>query len=112
MPAIFEYPVTRPVTLRYFTPTLLVLGVVWITFITFVNVVVVGYDYVPLVSASFNISQELWYQEFVPKSWAPKTRICAGSTIKIDEGCLIFVLANDRPRYEWQELWLQDAGIP
>ena len=86
MAAIFEYSITRPVTLRYFTPTVLVLGVVWITFITFVNVVVVGYDYVPLVSSSFNTSQALWYEDIMPKSWAPTTRSCVSSTIKVDEG--------------------------
>jgi len=86
MTAIFEYSITRPVTLRYFTPTVLALGVVWITFITLINVVVVGYDYVPLVSTSFNTSQELWYEELIPKSWSPTTRSCIGSTIKIDEG--------------------------
>jgi hypothetical protein len=93
IPAIFEYSVTRPVTLRYFTPIVLLLGVVWIAAVTFVNVVVVGYDYVPLVSTSFNTSKELWYEAYMPKSWAPQTRICAGSTIKIDEGCPIFVLS-------------------
>ena len=89
MPSWFEYPITRPFTLRYFTPMVLVLGLIWVTFVTLLNVVAVGYEYVPVISTSFNSSSVLWYEIFVPKStslWIPKTRTCAGSVIKPNEG--------------------------
>ena len=90
MRSLFEYPVTRPVTVPYFPTVVLLLGTLWITLVTLINLVAVGYEYVSTVSTSFNSTNPLWYDRFVPSSSRPSfaldSRKCDGSLIKLNEG--------------------------
>jgi len=75
LPSI-DYPVTRPFTLPYFNVIVYILGILWIAFITLLNVAAVGYDVVSVYSTSFNSSTLLWYEKFAltsrlfPRSWS------------------------------------------
>src|SRR3982074_2020319 len=102
MPSYFEYQITRPFTLRYFSPIIIVLGVLWIALITVINIATVGYESVTVESISFNSSTPLWYQRFFPEvSWIPKARNCTGSVIKANEGSIIL------PTQLIEDLWSQ-----
>ena len=84
----FEYSVTRPFTLRYFTPMLLALGTVWVAFVTIVTIAAVGYETVSVqVTASeFNSSSKVWYEKLFPTSqWIPASMLCDGSRIKVKD---------------------------
>ena len=83
---MFQYPITRPITLRHFKPTFLGLGVVFVTFITVVNVVAVGYENKPVISVAYNRTDTNWYEHLMGgfrKHWN-----CSASTIKVTEGFL------------------------
>lgn len=83
----FDYPITRPVTLRHFNPVILVLGVVYVVFITLINIVAVGYETTSILSVAYNRSDSLWYEHFLPKAGGlPETWTCSPSTIKVTEG--------------------------
>jgi hypothetical protein len=84
----FDYPLTRPVTLRsHFNVSILVLGVVYIVLITLINVAAVGYDSVSFISSSCNGTLTLWYDQFLPKTvLLPPSRTCQASAIKANEG--------------------------
>ena len=81
----FSYPISRPITLRYFNVTILLLGLVYVTSITLINVVAIGYEQIPVRSPFYNLSQPLWYERFMmgqgPKAWN-----CDASIIKVSEG--------------------------
>jgi len=79
----FEYPLTRPVLLRHFNIVVLVLGIVYVVFITLFNIIAVGYDSNPTLEPSHNTSLRLWYS-FLPLT--PPERTCEPSTVKISEG--------------------------
>ena len=83
MPFRLEYPITRPFTLPYFTHGVLVAIVIWGTFITLLNVAVIGYDTVPVAnSLAFNSSTLLWYETFALTAfWLPTSWTCSPSTI-------------------------------
>ena len=83
----FDYPVTRKITSRYFAPIFITVALILTVFITLAAVVAVGYEYVPVLSTSFNSTLDMWYDRFMPKtSWAPQTRACQGSVMKVNEG--------------------------
>src|ERR1700733_7918971 len=87
MASFLEYPITRPFTLPYFTVGFVAIGVIWIVFITLVNVAAVGYEVVPVFSVSFNSTSTLWYERFAPTAfWLLKSWTCNPSTIQLGQG--------------------------
>lgn len=87
MPSIFQYPVTRQFTLPHFTLGVIILGLLWTTFITIINFAVVGYDTVSLASSSFNSSDNYWYEKLpLASSWFPKSWTCSPSSIQRGQG--------------------------
>ena len=83
----FDHPVTRPVTLRYFNPAILVFGVIYIVIITVVNIVAVGYESSTVISPNFWDHTPKLYEKFLPNSTLlPQTHKCNGSIIKVNEG--------------------------
>jgi hypothetical protein len=84
---LISYPLTRPVNLGIcFNVTIVLLGILWVTSITLINVAAVGYELVPITSANFNASYTLWYERFTRgTSWIPRTWNCDPSMIKLGE---------------------------
>jgi hypothetical protein len=62
----FEYSITRSFTFRYFTQAVLFLGLLWLVFITILNIVAVAYEIVPITTTAFNDSVSLWYENSCP----------------------------------------------
>jgi hypothetical protein len=85
----FSYGITRPVTLRWFNIVVLIVGIIYIVFITLINVVAVGYEYVSVIDHNYNDTSVNWYEHFLPKNggWAV-TRKCNGTSIKVKDGKL------------------------
>ena len=82
----FSYGLTRPVTLKWFNITALLLGIIYVVFITLLNVVAVGYEYVSVINHDYNDTNVNWYENFLPKNaGVPPTRRCNGSTIKVND---------------------------
>lgn len=87
---MLQYPITRPITLRYFKLTFLILGVLFIAFITLVNVAAVGYENMSVISVAYNRTERLWYEHLVGNVGGLPTRWnCSASTIKVTEGFLV-----------------------
>jgi hypothetical protein len=86
----FDYSVTRPITLHHFNATFLVIGALYSILSTLASVIGSGYENVPVISTSFNISVPLWYDRFLPTSAAsavlPGGAFCNPTTIRINEG--------------------------
>jgi len=81
-----EYPVTQPLTLsRVKILAIFVGAVVYIAFITTINVVAVGYELVPISSNDYNASYTLWYEKLFPAAWIPDSRTCQPAVIKLNE---------------------------
>jgi hypothetical protein len=86
MSSWFEYPVTRPFTLRHFNSALLCIGVLWSALITLLNVAAVGYETVSIVSSSFD-GTPLWYERFpLTRFWLPQSRSCQPAKIQKNQG--------------------------
>ena len=84
---ILGYPVTRPITLsRYALTGLIIFGILFITLVTLINTIAVGYEPVSITLNEYNPQVKLWYQKILPESWVPKTMHCDLATIKLDEG--------------------------
>jgi hypothetical protein len=82
-----EYPVTQPFTLPYLTSTLIIAGVLWSSFVTLITFATVGYESIVIQSSSFNETDRLWYEKFLPSSqWTPGSKICDVSYIKNTDG--------------------------
>jgi len=64
--ALFKYSISRPITQSWFTPTILILGAIYVVAITLVNVATVGYDSIAYTSTDFNGTHNLWFDIFVP----------------------------------------------
>ena len=81
-----SYPVTRPITLRYFNIIFVVGAVTYVVFITLINVVAVGYENLPASLPHYTSKEKLWYEWFLPKNAAlPDTLHCDPSIIKVTE---------------------------
>jgi len=81
----FQYQVTRDFSAT-FTVTLLIVGALWIGFITVVIVVAVGYEYVPLWTTTFNSTTTLWYEKHFP--WISRvfeTQICQPAELQVEQ---------------------------
>jgi hypothetical protein len=113
----FNYPISRPVTLRYFNPAVLVLGVIYTIFITLINVIAVGYETTSTLSTSFNDSRPLWYEYFIPKGTGIyQVRTCSGSPIKVKERMCYnhrpFIVVNESFGYNVSILsWLHSPLV-
>lgn len=82
-----SYAVTRPITLRYFNVLFIVLGLIYLVFITLINVVAVGYESIPAFSPLYLHTEKLWYENLLPHNAAlPHTWNCNASVIKVNEG--------------------------
>ena len=77
----------RNITLRYFTPAFILVGIIWITFITLVNVVVVGYESVVITSTDFSSTAKAWYENFMLRSlWFVPAWSCNATVINVNDG--------------------------
>ena len=86
MASFFEYPITRPFTIKYFTLVVIVLGGVWVGVVLCLAIAAVGYETSSVNSDSINASSQLWYERVFPQSgWFPASRTCKSSIIKIAE---------------------------
>ena len=86
---LLEYPVTRSVHLSLSQKlALIATALLWIAMVTIINVIAVGYELVPVTSTTFKGAISLWYDNLLPETWRPKSRICRGSVIKQQEGTL------------------------
>jgi hypothetical protein len=90
----FDYPVTRNISLpsaalRHFNIAVLVFGVIYSIIITVINVALVGYEVVPVISGTFTLPG-LWYEKFLPKnnSIVEAHLVCSPSIVRIGEGRL------------------------
>lgn len=97
----FQYPVTRDITLRHFTPVLLILGFIWILLVTLINVAVNGYENVSVTSTNFTTTTRIWYQKFIPKAWVVPAWNCEPGYISLNDGI-----------YKLQMVWLIEAMTP
>lgn len=82
-----EYPATQPFKSlsRYFHAIFYFILLSWVATVVFLSIVVVGYEYQPLVTPDFNGTHNLWYQKLrIP--WIPTAKVCQGSVIIVD-GC-------------------------
>jgi len=99
---LFQYSITRPITLRYFNPMVLLLGVVYVIVITLVNIIEQGYDQMPVIDANYNSTVLRWYNGLIPigAPVSPINKNCTPSIIKVSESIkftlseLIIVLAT------------------
>jgi hypothetical protein len=83
----FDYPVTRPITLRHFNIAFLVLGVFYVVYATLISIVAVGYEPFTFLSANFNDSATLWYNGIPIVSLGNSGTItCNYSTIAVNDG--------------------------
>ena len=87
MASWFEYPVTRPYTLRHFNVTLIALGTIWIAFVMIISIAAVGYEQYSFESELYNVSRPLWYEKVssAANQWLPGSRVCDASLIKTAE---------------------------
>lgn len=83
---LLEYPITKPLKLRRSSIFLVFLlaGLLTAT-VTFIGVVTVGYELVPITSTSFNSSRTFWYNKIIPRRWQPPGQICNAAIIKVAE---------------------------
>jgi len=91
---LFEYPVTKPLRIRFFSIIFLFFATIWAVFVTLLNLAAVGYEYIPTTSQEFNSTKRLWYEKFVRStgSWyAPSSWTCDGLQIKFNEGLIRFI---------------------
>ena len=92
MPSWFEYPVTRPFTLKRFNVIFIISAVVWCTLITLLSIATVGYETYQINSEKFNVPYTMWYDRIFPKiGWFPEGRTCEGSIIKPSESNFLFL---------------------
>lgn len=85
----FAYPVTRPITLRHFNVAILVLGVFYVVYVTLISVVAVGYEPSTFLTANFNDSAPLWYNNIpIVGLGNAGTTTCNHSTIAVNDGTL------------------------
>lgn len=107
--SFFQYPITRPITLRYFKSIFLVLGILYVTFITLINVAAVGYENTAVISIAYNRTEMLWYEHLkgVMGGFVGRWN-CSASIIEVTEGFLELEMTDESSRYNFTILsWLQ-----
>jgi hypothetical protein len=61
--SLFEYPVSRPIQLGLCGKiTFWIIAVLYVTFITTINVISLGYEYNPVLSRTYYSTEKLWYE--------------------------------------------------
>lgn len=84
--SFFEYPVTRPFTLRHFTLYTVVFGLIYTVIVTLYAVLAVAYENETVLSGMFNDTPPIWYESFLPTTpVTPKSRKCQYSVMKAGE---------------------------
>lgn len=83
----FRYPIQREITLRWFTPILIFVGLLYVVVITLVNVVAVGYDTIVYTSTDYNDTHNLWYDKLTP--WTGNHRQCDNVAIRLNDCTLL-----------------------
>jgi hypothetical protein len=87
----FDYSLSRPITLRHFNLLVLVFGVIYVAFITLINIAAVGYEPVTVVDSDYNKTVTPWYQRFLVKtSLLPEPWACNVATISANDGFTSF----------------------
>ena len=86
--ALFDYPVTREVRIRYFKIVVAMLAALYLGAITAINVYAVGYEWKTVIDSDFNntLGRHLWYEKLIPssaKNYFPDTWKCSQSVINI-----------------------------
>jgi hypothetical protein len=82
---LLEYNITRPFS-RWYSITVIVLGIIWISFITVINVAAVGYEGVTIITAEYNGTNKLWFENFILNKWKPTTWSCNPNIIQLGDG--------------------------
>jgi len=83
----FRYPVQREITVKYLTPVLIVVGLLYVIVITLINVIAVGYDTIVYTSTSYNETHSLWYDKLTP--WMVNHRQCDSVAIRLNDCTLL-----------------------
>jgi hypothetical protein len=83
----YNYPVQTDVTVKWFTPILIVVGLLYVIGITLVNVVAVGYDTIVFTSTEYNETHSFWFNKLSP--WKGNHRRCNTTLIKLND-CILF----------------------
>jgi len=82
----FRYPVKKELTVKYLTPVLIVVGLLYVIVITLINAV--GYDTIVYTSTSYNETHNLWYDKLTP--WTVNHRQCDSvQTIRLNDCTLL-----------------------
>ena len=99
IPVLFDYPVTRAVTIPYFTPIALGLGLLLTAFFILFGVISAGYELVTVVSGTYNLTTSGWYENLRLPEWFLPQSQCTASILKVGE-CMhhtSVLTANKRP---------------
>jgi hypothetical protein len=83
----FQYPVKKEITLKWLTPILIVVGLLYVIVITLVNVAAVGYETIVYTSPDYNGTHSLWYDKFTP--WEGNHRQCDNVAIRLNDCALL-----------------------
>lgn len=86
MEGLWAYTITQPIKNRRFQVVATFLLVIWIILATMINIPAVGYEDVPSFSPSYNDTNVLWYEKFIPSRWRPQTRTCQPTIIELGDG--------------------------
>jgi len=95
-----EYSVTRAFTIPHLTSAVLILGSIWIGFVTVISFAAVGYETVSVRSTpeQFNSTTKLWYEKVFPSwEWIPNSRDCDSSQVKIQDCISLDFKVNLQP---------------
>lgn len=88
--AVFNYSISRPITMRWFTPTILILGVIYVVIITFINIATVGYDTIAYTSTDFNVTHNLWFDNVIPSRGSSYNhRKCDAASLALNDRILL-----------------------
>ena len=86
----YGHPVERQFEVKWLTPILLFVGLIYVIIITLVNVVAVGYEPIVYSSTDYNGTHSLWYDKFVPsKGKNYNHRQCENGLIRLND-CRVF----------------------
>jgi hypothetical protein len=89
--ALFTYPVTRPVPLR-FIPLLIIAAILTLAIATIFNFAAAGFESIQVISNTYENHITLWYQRFVPRgaqNVTPEAWKCNATIIKAGDGFLL-----------------------
>jgi hypothetical protein len=79
----YSLPVQRQVTVKWLTPILIFVGLLYVIALTLINVVAVGYETIVFTSTDYNETHSLWYDRFAP--WNGNHRKCDTALIRLND---------------------------